>query len=63
VAPDVSISVGEVSRILLEGTLSRPIQRILRGRVDEMLKAWGERLPAGGLSYLIAARDSKKKTS
>jgi hypothetical protein len=62
-APDVSISVGEVSRILLEGTLNRPIQRILHGRMEEMLKAWGERLPVNGLSYPVAARDSKKKAS
>jgi hypothetical protein len=61
VAPDVSVSVGDVSRILLEGTLIRPIQRILRGRVDDMLKAWGERLPSGGLSYPVAPKVSKKR--
>jgi hypothetical protein len=61
-APDATIPVGDVSSILLEGTLIRPIQRILRGRVDEMLKAWGERLPSGGLTYPVAARDSRKGT-
>lgn len=59
--PEVTVSVGEVGRILLEGTLLKPIHRILRGRVDEMLKAWGQKLPDRvGENYPIAARDSKK---
>jgi hypothetical protein len=54
--PEVPVRVGEVCRHLLEGTVDKPIQRILRGRVEEMLKAWGERLPGVGSNYPVEAR-------
>lgn len=59
-SPDTFIPVEQVSRILLDGTLELPIQRVLRVRVEEMLHSWGHQVPSDGLNYRITARDSRK---
>jgi hypothetical protein len=54
------VPVEDVSRILLDGTLEVPIQRVLRLRVEEMLRSWGHRVPSEGLNYRVTARDGRR---
>ena len=58
--PDTVVPVERIGELLLQGTVVPSIQRILRGRVEETLRAWGHRLPSG-LSYAVAARDGRKR--
>lgn len=61
VVPDSFVPVRSVGQLLLEGTLDTSIHRILRVRVEEMQRAWGERLPSEGLNYRITARDGRPR--
>lgn len=61
VVPDSFVPVRSVGQTLLEGTLDAAIHPILRVRVEEMQRFWGERLPSEGLNYRLTARDGKPR--
>ncbi|MES1245346.1 MAG: hypothetical protein ABUT39_27330 [Acidobacteriota bacterium] len=57
---DSTITVERAGDHLLQGTRRPEVHKILRLRLDSLLKSWKEQVPGQGLNYRVSGRNGKR---